>query len=401
MKLKFLAPAFLSLVAAAALVACGGGGSSGSSGTAPPVTLVNPSADAVTTASAATAASIGATVIAGASSDEEVYNLAADVGDSWQLVLNNQTNTYVVKVTLSQYGLRDSAPAAFTKTTVGTITTVKDASGSSLSVQIDTRTKTVAGNVTLGGKLSSVSGSGYQIADAGKLAGDYFFAGSVRNVSNAQYRDTPLGGFIIAANGTDLTVCDGSVAVNGVCTAVVAGRQVVTKSLKIVKDGVVLRIKDGAKDFGILHVSAGDRGPVLIVDRFGPNNDVPAILRTGVFYGAKSAKLAGTEFDGNWTCSGGGANQATLVVNGNSYTVTANQKASQQGTLQYNKAYTGSNTSVVDVNGVMIAKNNTETLSSASLVLPLSSSLAVVVESPNTDSTQFGQDKNIDICRRS
>ena len=388
----------MSLVAAAALVACGGGGSTSATppATTPPAATVTPVTDAVTTASSQTATTIGASVIAGASSDEEVYNLAADVGDSWQLVLNNKTNTYVIKVTLSQFNLRDSAPAAFIKTTVGSITTIKDASGGALSVQIDNRTKTVAGNVTLGSKISSVSGSGYQIADVGKLAGNYFFAGSVRNASNGQYRDTPLGGFIVAANGTDITVCDGSIPTNGVCTAVVAGSPVVTKSLKISKDGGLLRIKDGARDFGILHVSAGDRGPVLIIDRFGLNEE--AVSRTGVFYGAKFAKLAGTEFDGNWTCSSRGFEQAKLVVNGNSYTVTDNQKAPQQGTLQYNKAV--SSKGVVDVNGVMIAQNNNEGLSNAALVLPLSSSLAVVVESPTANSTQFGEVKNITICRK-
>ncbi|MEO6016720.1 MAG: hypothetical protein ABIP46_05645 [Polaromonas sp.] len=392
---KFFAPALLSLVAAAALVACGGGGSSG--GAVAPVT---PTADAVTTASAATATSIGATVIAGASSDEEVYNLAADVGDSWQLVLNNKTNMYVVKVLSTQYGLNSTTAAAFTKTTVGTTTTVKDASGSALSVQIDTRTKTVAGNATVGGKAASVAGSGYVIADVGKLAGNYFFAGSTRNVTNGQWRDTPLGGFIIAANGTDITVCDGSVAVNGVCTAVSASSPTISsKQLKIVQAGGIIRIMDGTKDFGILNVSAGDRGPVLIVDRFGLNNDTPAVLRAGVFYGAKSAKLAGNEFDGNWTCSNAGSDLASLVVSGTSYSVSVN-KTTQQGTLQYNKVYVGSSNSAVDLNGVMIAKNNNEGLSDASLVLPLSSSLAIVVDNPATDSTQTGTDKNINVCRK-
>ena len=392
---KFLAPALLSLVAAAALVACGGGGGDG--GSATPVT---PTADAVTTASAATATSIGATVIAGASSDEEVYNLAADVGDSWQLVLNNKTSQYVIKVLKSQYNLNSSTAATFTKTTVGTVTTVKDASGSALSVQIDTRTKTVAGNVTVGSKTATVSGSGYAIADVGKLAGNYFFAGSTHNVSNGQWRDTPLGGFIIAANGTDITVCDGSIAVNGVCTAVSASSPVISsKALKIVKDGALLRIMDGTKDFGVLNVSAGDRGPVLIIDRFGLNDDTPAILRAGVFYGAKSAKLAGTEFDGNWTCSSGGADLGTLVVSGTAYTVTAN-KVSQQGVLQYNKAYVARTNSTADVNGILIAKNNNEALGEASLVLPLSSSLAILVDSPAADSTQLGTDKNINVCRK-
>ena len=393
---KFFAPALLSLIATAALVACGGGGSGGG-------TAAAPTADAAaTTASAATASSIGALLIAGASQDEEVYNMAADIGDSWQLVLNNKTNQYVIKMlATSLYSLSDTSPAAFTKTTVGTVTTVKDASGTALSVQIDSRTKSVAGNVKVGGKTATVSGSGYKLGDASKLAGNYFYAGSVRNVSNGQFRDTPLGGFIIAANGIDITVCDGSIAVGSACVPVTnSSPPIKTKLLKISKDAAgLLHIMDGQKDFGIVHVSAGDRGPVLIIDRFGDNDDIPAIKRTGVFYAAKSAKLAGTEFDGNWTCGSIGADRATLVVSGTSYTVTS-KNGSNQGTLQYNKVYAGANKSVVDLNGVLIAKNNTELLTDASLVLPLSSSLVVVVDSPASDSTQMGTDKNINVCRK-
>ena len=406
---KFFAPALLSLVAAAALVACGGGGSSGGTATTAAATTSGTgtgtapasAADAVTTNSATIAAAIGATTIAGASSDEEVYNLAADVGDSWQLVLNNKTNTYVVKVLVSQFNLSTTTAAPFTKTTAGTITTVKDASGSALSVQIDTRTKTAAGNVKVGTKTSTVSGSGYTIADVGKLAGNYFFAGSVRNTLNGQFRDTPLGGFIIAANGTDITVCDGSIAVNGACVAVSSSSPPIkSKALKVSKDAAgLLRIMDGTKDFGILHVGAGDRGPILVLDRFGLSDETPSVLRTGVFYGAKSAKLAGTEFDGNWTCSNGGADLAALVVSGTSYTVNARNTASQ-GTLQYNKVYVGASKSVSDLNGVLIAQNNAESLSDASLVLPLSNSLAIVVNSPSAPSTQLGTDKNINVCRK-
>lgn len=376
---KIFAPALLSLIATAALVACGGGGS-GTTATTPATTPVA-AVDVVADGSAAVATNIGATVIAGASSDEEVYNMAADIGDSWQLVLNNKTSQYVIKVLKSQYNLTTSTPATFTKTTVGTVTTVKDASGSAMSVQIDTRTKSVAGNVTVGGRAASVSGSGYAIADASKLAGTYFFAGSTRNI-DGQFRDTPLGSFIIAANGTDITVCDRGIVVNGACAVVPSsGRTTVaTKSLKISKDSAgLLRITDGTKDFGILNVSAGDRGPVLVIDRFGPNDDIPAILRTGVFFAAKSAKLAGSEFNGTWTCSNSGSDFATLTVSGTTYSI-ASKSATNQGTLQYNKVVNNLNVAI-DLDGVLIAKNNTEQLADSVLVLPLSSSVVVVVES--------------------
>ena len=196
-------------------------------------------------------------------------------------------------------------------------------------------------------------------------------------------------------------MCDGSIAVNGVCTAVTSSSPPVkTRALKVSKDAAGLfRIMDGPKNFGVLHVSAGDRGPVLIIDRFGDSDDAVPVVRAGVFYAAKSAKLAGTEFDGNWTCSSGGADIATLVVSGNSYTVTA-KNASTQGTLQYNKVYVGASNSAVDLNGILIAKNNAESLKDASLVLPLSSSLAIVMDSPAASSSQLGTDKNINICRK-
>ena len=90
---KFLGLTLLSVMAAAVLVACGGGGSdspTNGSQTVQPNPVV---ADTVQTASITVATNIGATLIAGASADEEVYNIAADIGDTWQLVLNNKTNT--------------------------------------------------------------------------------------------------------------------------------------------------------------------------------------------------------------------------------------------------------------------------------------------------------------------
>ena len=125
---KFFAPAFLSPIATAALVACGGGGSGTTAAT--PVAAV----DVVANGSTAVATSIGATVIAGATSGQEVYDIAADIGDSWQLVLNNKTSQYVIRALKSRYNLNSSTAATFTKTTVGTVTTVKDASSSEMSV---------------------------------------------------------------------------------------------------------------------------------------------------------------------------------------------------------------------------------------------------------------------------
>ena len=76
------------------------------------------------------------------------------------------------------------------------------------------------------------------------------------------------------------------------------------------------------------------------------------------------------------------------------------RNTASQGTLQYNKVYVGASKSVSDLNGALIAQNNAESLSDASLVLPLSNSLAIVVNSPSAPSTQLGTDKNINVCRK-
>lgn len=388
---KILGLMILSVTAAAALTACGGGG--GSTVVAAPIVPVAVVLDPVTAASTEVATSIGATLIAGASSDEEVYNLAADIGDTWQLVLNNKTSTYVMRVLNSQFALTSTASAGFTKTTVGFITTISSSTGGTLLVQIDTRTKTLVGNAMVGSKKATVTGSGYTVANTSLLAGNYFFMGATRNVSNGMFRDNPVGTFIVAANGVDITICDRGIVVNNACAAVPnSGAQVInSKLLKVSRDSAtgVLMLKDGTRDFGVLHVSAGDRGAVLVLDRFGVNDD--NVLRTGVIFAGKTVKLGGTEFNGTFNCSTNGADSANVVVTGNTYTVKDVQRnISNSGTLQYNKVKNGNGSSAIDLDGAAIAKNVDETLAQASLVLPLSSSLAVLSRGDGT----------LDICRR-
>lgn len=393
---KILATTILSITATAVLMACGGGGDTPAAAAPvaqvapPPVAVV---VDPVTAASNTVASNIGASLIAGASSDEEVYNLAADIGDTWQLVLNNKTNTYVMRVLNSQFGLTSTTSAGFTRTTVGSITTISGTTGSALSVQIDTRTKTLVGNAMVGSKRATVTGSGYTVADTKLLVGNYFFLGATRNVSNGQFRDNPVGSFIVAANGVDITVCDRGIVVNNACAALPnSGAQVInSKLLKVSRDSVsgVLMLKDGTRDFGVLHVSAGDRGPVLIIDRFGFNDE--NVLRAGIIFAGKPTKLVGTEFNGTFNCSSNGSDSANVVVTGSTYTVKNLQRnTNNAGTLQFNKVVSGNGLSTIDLDGAVILKNNDELLSQASLVLPLSSSLAVVSSGDGT----------LDICRR-
>ena len=383
----------LSVTAAAALIACGGGGD-----TATPPAAIGPIdtvviADPITSVSNAVATSIGATPIAGASSDEEVYDLVADIGDTWQLVLNNRTNTYVIKVLRTQFGLTSTTAAAFTRTIAGNIITITGPAGNNLSVQIDIRTKTVGGNARVGLRNATLAGTGYTVASTALLAGNYFFLGATRNVSNGGFADNPAGSFIVAPNGTDITVCDGGIVVNNACAVVPnSGSPAVnSKLLKVSKDSVtgLLMVKDGVRDFGILHVSAGDRGPVLMLDRFGVNDD--GILRTGVIFAGKAVKLAGTEFNGNFICSINGIDSAAVAVTGTTYSgKNLERNINFSGTLIYNKVFSYNGLTAVDLDGAAIAQNTGEALSLASGVLPLSSSLAVL---SNRDGT-------LDICRR-
>lgn len=112
-------------------------------------------------------------------------------------------------------------------------------------------------------------------------------------MSNGQFRDKPVGSFIVAPNVDDITACDRGIVVNNACASVPnSGASVVnSKSLKASRDSTtgLLMVEDGARDFEVLHVSAGDRGPVLILDRFGINDD--NVLRAGVIFASKAVKL--------------------------------------------------------------------------------------------------------------
>ncbi|MBC7610404.1 MAG: hypothetical protein H7228_12685 [Polaromonas sp.] len=395
LKSKYMTTAVLALVASAALVACGGGSSSSTAALAPPAATVNlPQVDAVVAASDAVVTSIGASLIAGAA-DEEIYNVTADIGDSWQLVFNNKTNTYVTKVLSTQFGLTQSASAAFTKTTVGTTTSIKDAGGTALSVQIDTRTRTLSGKVTLGAKTATVAGSGYAVTDTSKLAGTYFYGGSTRDLSGAN-RSADLGSFTLAANG-DVVLCEGGIFAGSSCVKPVDSTSLPTKALKVTRDSSgLLRVKDPSNlDFGALHVSSGDRGAILVLDRFG--KDASGISRTGVIFASKaSVKLAGTEFNGTWVCSVGGKDVVQVVATDSTLSLTDLElnKPAAAGTLSYNKVVTGlgsASAREITLDGVISAKNNGEAVGESVVILPLSSSLAIVVEPI---------DNIVDVCRK-
>ncbi|MDF6509565.1 hypothetical protein NLO46_25340, partial [Escherichia coli] len=83
-----------------ALTACGGGGDgSGSSSTSTSggSTTTAPQQDAVSQSSAALVAQTGATAVPGTTSTAQAFDLTADIGDTWRVVLN-QDGSFTIKV---------------------------------------------------------------------------------------------------------------------------------------------------------------------------------------------------------------------------------------------------------------------------------------------------------------
>lgn len=385
LKRKMVPASLVSFLAAATLMACGGGGGT-------PAVIPTPTTPAALTpdqivanASSATATSLGATVISGAA-NEEVYNMVATIGDSWQLVLNNATNLYTLKVLNTQFGLVTSAPIPFTKTVNGSLITY---TGTGLNVQVDTRTKTVVGQATLGSKTSTVSGTGYSVTDTTSLAGDYVYVGATHNLDGTN-PNSPLGTLRIAANGVDSVFCDGGrVNAAGTCDAFVSGNTVKPPVAgSFVKDAAgLIHAMVGSLDTGIVYVTAGDRGPVLQIDRFGLNSQ--GINRIGVMYAAKLAKLSGNEFDGNWTCMEPTRIFSAKVV-GTNYTLTTDKD--YLGTLAYNVAPTGiASPSSFALDGVLMVQDAGNPVTSAGRGFPLSSSMAVVSNASS---------REISVCRK-
>ena len=365
-----------------ALTACGGGGDgSGSSSTSTSggSTTTAPQQDAVSQSSAALVAQTGATAVPGTTSTAQAFDLTADIGDTWRVVLN-QDGSFTIKVLSTQYGLSDIS-GTYTQSTSGSVTTYTGTStNGSFTLKLDTRTRIIGGNVLLRTRNSSVAGSGYSVpSDTTKLAGDYFFIGTSRNASNGGVPAFMGGTFRIAANGTDVTLCDsGLINASGTCNAVSGSSTPGQYALKLVKNAAdgLIHVQQNGSDFGILSFQAGDRGPVLVIDRFGYNQDTPPVLRTGVFYAGKQQVLSGTELNGTWTCSDRGAVFGTVTINGTTVKTADTSGASTAETLYFNDIST--NTGLVAANGAATSVVNGQAPSAGVIVLPLSSSMFAV-----------------------
>lgn len=365
----------LSLIASAVLVACGGGGSG----------------DAVTPAAAPTAAGAATTLTAlgspaavtAANSTSTAYDVVAAIGDTWRIEFDTTGNAYRVTVVKTQYGLANTS-GTFTSTTSGNYTTYT-LSGAAGTLVVDKRTKALAGNMTIGAKTSTVAGTGYTTPALAKLAGTYNFAYNTRNASNGQFRDVNAGQFAISTDGASIAICVGG-TINTAATACAtqlpgASTTPETGTLARATDGKVTVAVAGV-EFAQLHVQVGDRGPIVLMDRYGLNQE--KVMRTGAFYAAKATTLAGTEFNGTWTCNrSDGTGNGTAVISGTTGSTKGGTDTSATSVnLYYNQVYNGSTSTTLSVPGFLSIGSS---LANSGLVLPLSSSLAVAASGNGTD----------------
>lgn len=348
----------LALLPILLLSACGGSGSDSSS-------TPSSSTDSVALASQQLVSSTGAQALSG-SSDATVFDLTASIGDSWRLTLKSD-GTFAFKVLQTQYGLADVSGSYSVKSAgVYRIYSLTDSSGAQSSLTLDTRTQTLAGVVSLGGKISSVAGSAYAMpSDLGKLAGIYNYIHAARNASDSSNPYESAG--TLKISGASLLLCD-ELTINSFnqCVddkGVTSSPQVF--ALTSAANGLV-----SAAGLGLLHFLPGDHGPVLVIDQFNQNSE--GVWRTGAFYAASQRQLTGTELDGSWTCA---AASGSKTVGFTAVGTTMKTSDNTTDTLHYNRIWSDSvSGNLLEWNGFVTDVDG----QSGTAMVPLSSSLAVV-----------------------
>lgn len=360
------------LVLGAALSACGGGSDHAEpeAPVTPPV-VVTPVADPVTVASQAVADQAGLVVIAGANADETVYDVAADIGDTWRITFDNAKKTYAIRVLSTQFGLSDRS-GTFSAVTVGNLTTY---TATDFRVTVDARTRLLSGNIKLGNMVSTVSGTGYAVGDVARLAGSYIFLGAMRNASNGGDRFNPKGSLKVAADGS-AQLCNGGVFnAQGACSAVSPQLEAENADLTLVKDAKngLLVARQGGQDFGIVHVHAGDRGLALFIDRYSRNQQ--NVLRVGTIVAARQQKI-GAEINGSYACAAQGGTTGKIDIAGNVATITNNGTGKVHAeNVTMNKLGLGAQ--AVDFDGIAVLKDPADAPADYAMFMPLSSSMAI------------------------
>lgn len=319
-------------------------------------------------------------VVTATNATSTAYDLVAAVGDTWRINFDTNGNAYGVTVVQTQYGLTDTT-GTFTSSTTGNYTTYT-LSGTAGKLVVDNRTKAIAGNMTLGAKSSSVSGTGYAAPALDKLAGTYNFVVASHNLSNGLSPALDAGQFTISAGGTSMAVCTGGL-INAAATACTP---VLANSSTTPERGIIATTTNGTIRFSIIEpgttntintfveasVHVGDRGPVILGDSYD-NPTSGGVAQTGAVYAAKAVATAGTEFNGNWACTNSdGTTGPTVVVSGTTVTVTdpTSTPTVMNLTAFYDKIGTG-----LSLPGFLSVGTS---LTNSTTVLALSSSLVVV-----------------------
>jgi len=310
--------------------------------------VVNP----IATASVATATRLGATPIA-ADATNDVFDLVASIGDSWRVSLAKTGNAFSLEILNTDFGLTNTS-GTFTKTTStdGAVTTyTSTTAGATFQLDVDARTRSVTGGVTLATRVSTVAGTGYKAGALSALAGDYSYASFTTGSAGAA---TTLGSMRIAATGA-ITLCPTGTVVDAATCSNFSGGQAAALtgfSATTVASGLIHLRRNGA-DFGFLTVQAGDRGVVLMIDRFGPDPVQTTLQSRGTAIGVPQTPLAGTEANGTWECFAMGNRVRRATIVGTQITASAiNGSDVSVEVLSYNRIATGPNTTVT-LNGVL------------------------------------------------
>ncbi len=409
------------------LAACGGGSDDDDD---TPETPTNPETpaepetppviDPVTQASLNTAAQLGMAPIAGNSDTVRVYDVVADIGDTWRLTLDMASGAYTLKVLHTVYGLTD-ASGTFTQSTNGSFITLTGANGA-FTLLIDERTRTIVGAMSLGGRTASVSGTSYAVpTDVSVLAGTYGMLLSLREVvplpapgelpGNPAHQLIP-GVVQLRADATAIVCFQGiGVTPDGKCATFGGDETEPTEGLPakltlIPTDGdyqLAGEIEEVAFDFGTLRVQAGDLGPVLTLDLpfdngiFGSEGDA-----AGATYLVKQQQLQGNEVDGSWLCTVSGKAETVVTISGTAFSQTRDGET-LPATLQYNGVFGGPEAvpfnSLVSVISELPGTPGDEEASPSraltGIILPMSSSVMLYSQAISSAS-----ETSTSICRR-
>jgi len=297
------------------------------------------------------------------------------IGDTWRLALDQAALTYQFTRIQSDFGAPQVTSGSFTKTnssstlpdgTVLPIYNISTANGFAGNFIIDPRTKTAVGNFTwtpVGGvQVSSpFSATGYSLPAtqvvAGKLDGNYAFGGRLTYYANSTEHPTSVSEPPIVLNtsratapvagtfnvsGSVVTVCENGVystATNS-CSS---GTRVVYSATydstnNVIKLTTPVTPTAGSNQYdapaGVVHVQAGDRGPVLTVDISKPDTSLGQtnIYNTanskwsgarvvGSMLAGKLTALGSTDSNGTWADVTPGSN-SSAVINGTSITLS-------------------------------------------------------------------------------